>query len=457
MRIVIVGDGKVGFTLAQRLAEEGHDIVVIDNNAKTLATLADSLDIITVLGNGASYAVQVEAGVQDSDLLIAVTSMDEINIICCLVAKKLGVRHTVARVRNPDYAEQLVHLKDELGLSMAVNPELSAAREIARTLRFPSAIKIETFARGRVELIEYRIPEGSVLDGMPLYRMASALKVRLLVCAVRRGDAVHIPSGNFVLKAGDHIHITTSPAETAAFFKKMGVCHHHRAKDVMIVGGGRVAYYLAREMLELGAQVKIIENNAERANDLSERLPRAMIIEGDGTDTDLLAEEGIDNTDAFIALTGMDEENIILSLYATTRTKGTVVAKVDRLSFLPVLGDMGLKSIISPKTITANNIVSFVRAMQNSLGSNVETLHRMMDGRVEGLEFRIRETAEYLQIPLRDLPLKPDLLIGCIVRKGKTIIPGGDDVIMAGDSVVVIAADRMLNDYNDIFAMHAGR
>lgn len=454
MRIVIVGDGKVGFTLTERLAAEGHDLVVIDNNARTLAALDESMDVITVVGNGASYSVQQEAGVQHSDLLIAVTSMDELNMICCLVGKKLGVRHTIARVRNPDYAAQLVLLKEELGLSMVVNPEMSAAMEIARLLRFPSALHIEPFARGRVELVEYRIPEESTLHGMPLHRMGNALGLRLLVCAVRRGDDVYIPSGNFVLEAGDHIHITTPPSGTAAFFKKLGV-YQHRTKDVIIVGGGRVAFYLARQMLELGAQVKIIERDEAKAVELSERLPKALIIHGNGTDPNLLAEEGLDSVDAFVPLTGMDEENIIISLYARTRTKGKVIPKVDRLPFLSVLGDMGLDSLVSPKSITANTIVSFVRAMQNAHGSNVETLHRMMDGRIEGLEFRVRETAQHLGRPLCELPLKPDLLIGCIVRKGATIIPNGNDTIEAGDSVVVITTSRMLDDFNDIFRIHA--
>lgn len=455
MRIVIVGDGKVGFTLTERLASEGHDIVVIDNNPRTLATLSNALDVITVLGNGASYRVQLEANVGESDLLIAVTSMDEINMISCLLAKKLGVKHTVARVRNPDYAEQLVLLKDELGLSMAINPELSAASEIARLLRFPSAIRIEPFVRGRVELVEYRVPEDSALVNVPLYQMGGYLKVHMLVCAVRRGDDVFIPSGDFVLQAGDHIHITTPHAETAVFFKKLGV-YQHRIKETIIIGGGRVAYYLARQLLEIGAQVKIIENDETKARDLCERLPKAMIIHGDGTDPDLLSEEGIDQADAFVALTGMDEENIIISLYARTRTQGKVIAKVDRLTFMGVLDDLGLDSLISPKSLTANSIVSYVRALQNSLGSNVETLHRLLDGRIEGLEFRIRENAAFLSRPIKYLPLKPDLLIGCIVRKGVTIIPGGDDTIEVGDSVVVITANRYFNDYNDIFRPEEG-
>ena len=450
MRIVIVGDGKVGYTLTERLASEGHDIVVIDNNSRNLTALGNSLDVITVLGNGASYAVQREAGVEHSDLLIAVTSMDEINMLCCLLAKKLGVKHTIARVRNPDYAEQLLYLKDELGLSMAVNPEMSAALEIGRMLRFPSAIKIETFARGRVDLVEYRIPAESTLCGMALWRLPDVLKVHLLVCAVRRGEEVYIPTGDFVLQAGDHIHITIPLKEAGAFFKRLGV-YQQRVKSLMLVGGGRVAYYLAKQMTALGVQVKIIEREEARCAELCERLPRCVIIHSDGTDPDTLQEEGLENADAFVALTGIDEENIIISLYARTRTDGKVITKVDRLSFLGVLGDMGLDSLISPKTITANAIVRYVRAMQNAHGSNVETLHRLMDGRMEVLVFRVRESSRHLGVPLRDLPLKPGLLIGCIVREGKTIIPGGNDTIEAGDSVVVITTNRFFDDFNDIF------
>lgn len=452
MRIVIVGDGKVGYTLADRLSNEGHDLVVIDNNPKNLALLSTTLDVITVLGNGASSAIQREAEVQDCDLLIAVTSMDEINMICCLVARKLGAEHTVARVRNPDYAAQLVLLKDELGLSMAVNPEHAAAIEIARLLRFPSALKIETFARGRAELVEYRIPADSALCGMALKNLAKSLQAHVLVCAVQRGDDVFIPTGDFVLACGDHIHITTPPEELSAFFKKLGV-FQHRVKDVIIVGGGRIAYYLTKQLANLSMQVKIIERDQPRAEELCELLPRTLIIHGDGTDPDLLGEEGLDQADAFVALTGLDEENIILSLYAQSRMEGggKVITKVDRLPFLGVLDDLGLHSLISPKTLTANSIVSFVRGMQNATGSGVETMHELIDGRVEGLEFRVLPTADYLGIPLMNLPLRKNILIGCIVRRGKAIIPAGSDTIEAGDSVVVITTAQMFDDYNDIF------
>lgn len=451
MRIVIVGDGKVGYTLTERLSAEGHDIVVIDSDARNLQMLENALDVITVHGNGASAPVLREAGVEEANLLIAVTSMDEINMICCLTAKKLGAEHAVARVRNPDYAGQLMLLKEELGLSMAVNPELAAAREIARLLRHPSAMQIETFARGRAELVEYRIPEDSALCGTRLHEITSQLQTHILVCAVQRGDDVFIPTGDFALECGDHIHVTIPPGELTAFFKKLGV-YQQRIKDVIIVGGGRIAYYLTKQVADQGMQVKIVERDPARAEELAELLPRQLIIEGDGTDPDLLGEEGIDQCDAFVALTGMDEENIILSMYAKTRTQGKVITKVDHLAYTGVLDGLGLDSLISPKDSAANGIVSLVRGMQNSLGSNVETMHELLEGRVEGLEFRIRENADFLGIPLKDLPLKKDLLIGCIVRKGRTIIPAGSDTIELGDSVVVITMARKYHDYNDIFA-----
>lgn len=450
MRIVIVGDGKVGRVLVEYLASEGHDLVVIDSSARNLSALGNEQDVITVCGNGASYVVQREAGVQHADLLIAVTPSDELNILCCLVARKLGAAHTIARVRNPDYSAQLVLLRDELGLSMTVNPEQAAASEITRMLRFPSALRVEPFARNRAELVEYCLPADSALCGMTLRKMAPSLGVHVLVCAVQRGEEVFVPAGDFVLQSGDHIHIATPPAELASFFKKLGV-YQNRVKNVMIVGGGRMAFYLAKQLLSLGVQVKIIESDAARCDDLCERLPKCMVVHGDGTTPELLQEEGVDQTDAFVALTGIDEENIILALYASKRSNGRVIAKVDRLGFLNVLGDLGVSSLVSPKNTTANSILQYVRALSNSVGSNVETLLRLMDGRIECVEFRIRENAAYLGCELKTLPLKKNLLIGCIVRQGAPIIPCGTDTIEAGDSVLVITANRFFNDFNDIF------
>ena len=393
MKIVIVGDGKVGQALTGQLAEEGHDVVVIDSSPKALRTSVEIHDVMGVNGNGASYAVQKEAGVGEADLLIAATSGDELNLLCCMLAKKLGARHTIARVRNPDYADQLVLMKEELGLSMTVNPELAAAREIARMLRFPSALKLDSFARGQVELVEIKVKADSPLLGQALYALSSRLGIRILICAVRRGEEVYIPTGDFVLQEGDKITITASPSELDSLFRKLGI-YRHKIHRVMVVGGGRIAYYLAKQLLRLGMSVKIIEQDAARCEQLSEALPKAHIILGDGTERELLEEEGIADMDALVAVTGMDEENIIISMYAGTLGLAKVVTKINRMSFQEILDGAGIESVITPKGITVNQIIRYVRAMDNSKGSNVETLHRIVGGRVEALEFNVAKNCQ---------------------------------------------------------------
>lgn len=449
MKIVIVGDGKVGQALTGRLAEEGHDLVVIDSSPEALRTSVEVHDVMGISGNGASYAVQKEAGVEDADLLIAATSGDELNLLCCLVAKKLGAQHTIARVRNPDYADQLVMMREDLGLSMTVNPEMAAATEIARMLRFPSALKLDSFARGMVELVEIKVKEGSPLLGQALYTLSSHLGIRILICAVRRGEEVYIPTGSFVLQQGDKISITATPSEMDSLFRKLGI-YRHKIHRVMVVGGGRIAYYLAKQLLKLGMSVKIIEKDAARCELLSEALPKARIILGDGSDRELLEEEGIEEMDALVALTGMDEENIIISMYAGTLELGKVVTKINRMSFQEILDSAGIESVISPKGITVNQIVRYVRAMQNSQGSNVETLHRIVGGRVEALEFNVTADPEVTGIPLKDLRTRQNLLIAGILR-GRTIIyPGGNDTIEPGDSVIVVTTGHQLKDLRDI-------
>jgi len=449
LKIVIVGDGKVGQALTGRLAEEGHDLVVIDSSPEALRTSVEVHDVMGISGNGASYAVQKEAGVEDADLLIAATSGDELNLLCCLVAKKLGARHTIALVRNPDYADQLVMMREDLGLSMTVNPEMAAATEIARMLRFPSALKLDSFARGMVELVEIKVKEGSPLLGQALYTLSSHLGIRILICAVRRGEEVYIPTGSFVLQQGDKISITATPSEMDSLFRKLGI-YRHKIHRVMVVGGGRIAYYLAKQLLKLGMSVKIIEKDAARCELLSEALPKARIILGDGSDRELLEEEGIEEMDALVALTGMDEENIIISMYAGTLELGKVVTKINRMSFQEILDSAGIESVISPKGITVNQIVRYVRAMQNSQGSNVETLHRIVGGRVEALEFNVTADPEVTGIPLKDLRTRQNLLIAGILR-GRTIIyPGGNDTIEPGDSVIVVTTGHQLKDLRDI-------
>ena len=451
MKIVIVGNGKVGNLLATQLCKEDHDIVVVDQRESALQHTVNTLDVIAVLGNGASYDVQMEAGVDSADLLIAVTNSDELNILCCLVAKKLGAVHTIARVRNPEYTKQLVLMREEMGLSLSVNPELAAAHEVFRTLRFPEASKVETFAKGRVELVEFRIQPGSPLVDQPLSSLYRQHRVKVLICAIQRGERVLIPDGNEVLRAGDRVHLTASHKELAAFFKSVGVIKRP-VKDVMIIGGSRIAYYLARMAIECGMRIKIVERKHERCVELCQALPKARIIEGDGSDQELLLEEGLRDMDAFVALTGMDEENLILSMYAGMEHVGKVIAKVDRQSYLHALSG-NIETVISPKAVTANQILRYVRAMQNSVGSNnVETLYRLVEHQVEALEFRVRQHAHYLGVPLKNLKLKEGLLVACILRKGRPYVASGEDTIELGDSVIVVTTNTKLKDLTDILA-----
>ena len=435
MKVVIVGDGKVGGTIARQLSGEGHDIIVIDNNTSVLNNASNTMDIMSVEGNGASMLVQKRAGVPEADLLIAATSADEVNMLACLLGKKLGVPHTIARVRNPEYYEQINELKEELGLSMTVNPEFAAATEILRLLRFPSALKIEVFARGRVELVEVKIPPHSVLDGMPLWAIYKEFQVKVLICAVQRAGEVHIPNGN---------------SEIEKFFRTIGL-FRTGVKSVMILGGGRMAYYLAKALILSHVRVKIIELDYKRCEYLCEALPEAVVIHGDGTDKETLQEEGLEKTDALVCLTGMDEENIVVALYAKAKKVSKVIAKINRISFDEILDALDIDGFISPKMIAANNIVRYVRAMQNSAGSsNVETLHKLVNEQIEALEFKVREKSSVVGVPLKDLKTKSEVLVATIIRNGRVIIPGGNDMIEVDDSVIIITRNKHLTDLKDI-------
>lgn len=449
MNIVIVGGGKVGGALAAQLSAENHDVAVIDSLSERSSMLSNTLDVITICGNGASYTVQKEAGVENADLLIAATGADEINMLCCIVAKKIGARHTIARVRNPEYHQQMFFLREELGLSLAINPEQAAASEISRILRFPSAIKVEPFAKGKVELVEFRLREESPLCGVPLHKLPSMLQSRVLICAVERGDDVLIPSGGFVLEADDRLHIIAPPKDIEQFFKTMGT-FKRSAKDVMLVGGGRISYYLALRLSDAGIHTKVIEINEDRCNTLCELLPKATIIHGDGTDHELLQEEGIEHAGAFVALTGMDEENIILSMFANTVGVEKVVTKVSKTNYIEMLDNSGLESFICPKDITSSQILQYVRGMQNSLGSGVETLYRLVGDRVEALEFHVSHGSAVIGVPIKELRLKSGILIAAIIRRGRCIIPGGDDAIEELDSVIIITTDRGLCELDNI-------
>lgn len=452
MKIVIIGDGKVGNTLMKQLSKEGHDIVIIDNNMEVLERALNSYDVMTINGNGASYPVQKQAGVDKSDLLIAATSSDELNMLSCFMGKKLGVKYAVSRVRNPEYSEQLFLMRDDLGIDRVINPEFTAAKEISRILRFPTAIRVETFTRGRAELVEIKVAENSKLNGLPLTSLYSKYHVKILVCAVQRNSQIIIPSGDFFLQSGDTISIIATASEILNFFKRTGVLMD-KIKSVMIVGGSRIGYYLSKLLLELGMSVKIIDNDEDTCRKLSESLPRATIIYGDGTDHDLLVEVGINEVDAFVSLTNIDEENIVLSMFAMKMEVNKVIGKVNKLSFSKLVSQDMADCFISPKYLTANEIVSFVRGLQNTVGCSVQTLHRIINNQVEVLEFAIRVEEEFIGIPLKDLEIRSNLLIACIIRDDKTIIPGGNDTIEVGDNVIVVTTIPYLRDFIDIFSL----
>ncbi|MDY3304914.1 MAG: Trk system potassium transporter TrkA [Clostridia bacterium] len=449
MKIIIVGCGKVGQELAERLNREGHDVTVIDIRGQVVQNLTNRFDIMGVEGNAMDVETLKEAGIQNADILIAVTGSDELNMFQCLMAKKLGNCRTIARVRNHDCNKALQYFKEELGLAMVINPEQTAANEIARAIRLPSAIQIDTFAKGRVEILKFRISEGSILDNLMVQDIVAKLNCDILVCGVERGSDAFIPRGNFVLKEGDLVSIVASVKSGALFFKRIGI-KTDSAKDTMIVGGGEIAYYLANQLSEYGIDVKIIEQNPERCEELCRLLPKVNVINGDGTDRELLTEEGIDKADSFVSLTNIDEENMILSLFAKTKNDGKVVTKINRIEYDEVVESLDIGTVIYPKEITAEYIVKFVRAKKNSMGSNIETMHIILNGMAEALEFRIKEKSPVADVSIDSLKLKDNLLIACINRNGKIIIPRGKDIIRRGDTVIVVTLKSGFKDIDDI-------
>ena len=450
MNIVIIGDGKVGHKLAKQLSDEKYNVALIDQSERKLRDAVNELDVSCVVGDGANAEVQKEADVPGADLVIACASTDELNMLCCLLAKRLGAKQTIARVRNPVYYQQMHLFKEYLKLSMAVNPELVLAGEISRVLIFPSAAKIETFAKGRVELVEVTIGDQSPMDGISLMELYRKYQIKMLICAVQRGSDVYIPDGSFVTRRGDKINIAASHKEIEKFFKFVGA-KRNKVRTVLICGGGRVAYYLSKQLLSLGMQVKIIEQSKERCMELCDLLPKATIIHGNATDHELLEEEGIGNADAFVCLTGIDEENIIMSMYAKTKNVSKIITKVNEDALQHLVDELGIESTVSAKNVTTNVIMSYVRAMKNSMGSaNVETVYQLINGRIEALEFLIREATNYTGIPLKDLTIRENHLVACIVRKRQIIIPGGNDTLEVGDSVLVVSMSQGLEDLKEI-------
>lgn len=450
MNIIIVGCGKVGQKLTERLSGENeNDVTVVDISPLRVSEVTNSLDVMGIVGNGASLDILTEAGVEKADVLIAVTGSDELNLLTCLVAKKAGDCQTIARVRKPDYIKSVGLLKEDLGLAMIINPEQTAARVIARALRFPSAIQIDTFAKGRVEILKFRLPKGSPIDGVRLADMKHKVKCNVLVCGVERGEEAFIPDGNFVLMAGDFVSIVASPENGAEFFKKIGI-KTNRVKNTIIVGGGETAYYLAKQLIDTGIDVKIIEKNLDRCEELCRILPKATIINADGTDRNLLTEEGIEYAESFVSLTNIDEENILLSLFAKSKSPAKLVTKINRIAYDEVINNLDLDTTVYPKELTAEYIVRFVRAKNNSIGSNIETMHLILEDKAEALEFLIKANSPVANVPLEKLNLKKNLIIACITRHGQVIIPGGRDCILPGDTVIVVTARKGFTDIIDI-------
>lgn len=451
MNIVLVGAGRMGREIAFRLADEGHDITVVDNDADCLEQIANTVDAMTLLGNGADYSVLSQAGVGEADLLIAVTNEDAVNMLCCLSGKKLGVKNTVARVRTMEYFRQMVFLKDELGLSLVLNPEQAAAAEISRILRFPSAAKVDSFAKGRAEMVEHTVMEGCPLCGLRLDKLRSKLTNGILIAVVERNEQVLIPRGDFVLQAGDVMHVVGSPAAISGFFKEIG-SYKRSVRNAMLLGGGRISLYLGTYLIGAGIRVKIIERSAEHCEILKEMLPKAEILLGDGTDPRVLEEEGIRTADAFVALTGSDQNNIITGMFAQREGVGKVVVKVNEDTFKLMAGSQKLDSFVLPKNSAAEIIVSYVRGMQHSIHSvGIESLHDIAYGKAEVLEFSINGDAPNLGVPIKDLGIRRDTLIAAIIRNYQCIIPGGNDTMEKNDTVIAVTTKFGMKGFADIF------
>ncbi|MBE5863950.1 MAG: Trk system potassium transporter TrkA [Lachnospiraceae bacterium] len=449
MHIVIVGGGKVGTALVRSLSQEDNNICIVDIKPDVVRQLATDYDVMGMVGNGASYSVLKEAGIETADLLIAVTEYDELNLLCCVIARKASKCQTIARVRNPMYSQEKRFLQRELGLSMIINPEQTAAAEIASLLGFPSALGIDSFAGGKVEMIRFKIPADSKLDGKVLRDVNAMIGGDFLICAVDREGQVAIPDGNFILKSGDIVSMVTARKTAKGFFEKIDM-NTNRARNTMIIGGGKITLYLAKMLDNLGIAVKIIEKNPERCLVLSEELPHATIINGDGSDETFLKEERIDTMDSFVALTNMDEENILLSLMAKKKVSRKVITKINREQLNEVIHNLEIDSVVYPKLLTAQKILRYSRATKNSLGSNVKTLYRMYDDKVEALEFYITDNSKVTGIPLYKMKRKKGLLIGAVIRNDKLIIPDGQTEIQPGDSVIIVTTHLGLQDIGDI-------
>lgn len=451
MNIIIVGDGKVGYALAEQLTKENHSITVIDKNELALRKADDTLDVMCIKGNGARASVLIEAGIEEADLVIAVTSRDEMNMLTCLTAKKLSKNiQTIARIRDPEYYEEYAALQEQMGIDMVINPEFAAAQEIANILQFPSAMNIELFFDGKERLIDFRIQEGDMLAGVKLSKLSGKLPKNILFVAVERDGIAYIPNGDFEFQVYDKVYVMGRITGITDLFKLLGR-YIQRVNTVLIVGGGRTSYYLTKIIAKLGMSVKIIEINQKKCIELSETIEEAIIIEGDGTDQEILDSENIEEVDAFIAMTGRDEENLITAMYGIEKGVDKVITMATRIRIPDIMNRVGLDSIIEPKMITTSNIIGYVRGIQNSRGSFVEALYKIVDGKAEVISFIANQSARLLNIPIKNLPLKKEIIIACIQHRSTVTIPHGNEKIAAGDKVLIVTKrSDVIKDLNDI-------
>lgn len=450
LKIIIVGCGKVGIALVEQLSKEGHDITIIDKDSTIVNNVAGMYDVMGYTGNGASYTTQMEAGIKGADLFIAVTGSDELNLLCCTMAKQVGDCPAIARVRTPDYSKETSYLREKLGLAMIINPELEAAREAARLLYLPTALEIDTFAHGHAEVVKFQLPKNTTIIGQKIADITANSKFDVLFTAIERGKEVFIPSGDFVVEEGDIISFAALRTEAKKFLQEIGY-KSHQVKDTMIIGGGKGAYYLAERLISMGIKVKIIESDRRRCEELSLLLPEAIIINGDGIDQELLREEGIEFVESFVPLTGIDEVNILLTLHAKNVSRAKVITKINRLTCNDVINSLELGSVVYPRYITSETIVAYVRARMNSRNSkSIETLYHMHESRVEAIEFVISEENQVVNKPLKELKLRDNVLIGFINHNGKITLPGGNDTMQAGDTVMVVTTHSGFTEIDDI-------
>ncbi len=449
MKIVVIGNGKVGHTIIQHLCNEGHNVTVIDNNPDEIEQIVNEYDVMGICGNGANVDILESVNAGKADMLIAVTSSDETNMLACVIGKKMGVRHTMARVRSYEYNAQIDKMTEALEISTVINPEKESANEILKIINFPEALKVDTFKNGNVDLVELYVPDDSPLIGKSLIEISQTYQVKVLICAVQRGEEVFIPDGNFIFKAGDIVHITATKKNVRLFLNKLGLISS-KIKSVFVMGGGKIATYLCEELVKNGYKVKLVEKDYEKCVELSETLTNVTIIHGDGSDQELLTEEGFNETDAVVCLTGLDEENIIISMYAYKQRIGKIITKINKDSLAGLMESVRMASVISPKDITSSRIIRYVRAKNNSRSSNVITLYKLVNNKVEVIEFQAKETSKTLNIPLKDMRLKKRVLIAAIIRGKEVIIPNGNDRILAGDNVIVVTTTQFFNTLDDI-------